>query len=174
MKVTQANEIKPNIAQYLDTNGDGTGNIDAIGDYSLTPTEFYIQPPAGSVYELRRVIVTIEDTGSIDSGGYGNNSSPLTNGISVECRIEGQPVRTLTAQLPVTRTADWNSLCFDGDVINFGSGNQFYVARWTFTNDGDPIRLTENDVLAFKFNDNLTSQGLVGHRFLIKGKIIEG
>jgi len=173
MRVTQANPIYPNIARYLDTNGDGTGNIDGIGDYSSTPEEFYIQPGAGEVFELERVIITIEDTGSIDSGGYGNNSSPLTNGITVECRIAGESPRVLTAQIPIKRTADWNSLCYDGTVADFGAGNSFFVARWTFSKDGDPIKLTENDSVVFILNDNFTAQGLVGHRFLIKGKILQ-
>ncbi len=176
MRVTQENQLKPNIARYLDVNGDGTGAIDAIGDYSVTPEEFYIQPPVGAVYELQRVIITIEDAGSIDSGGYGNNANPLANGIKVECRISGQPTRVLTAQVNIKRTADWNSLCYDGQVADFGAGNSFYVARWTFSKDGDPIRLGENDILAFVMNDNFSNvggQALIGHRFLVKGKIIE-
>jgi len=72
---------KGNIAKYLDTVGDGTGEINAIGDYSSAPVDFFYSPNANEVVLLNRVIITIEDGGSIDSGGYGNNSSPLTNGI---------------------------------------------------------------------------------------------
>ncbi len=173
MRVTQANEIRPHIAQYLDTVGDGTGTIEAIGNYSGAETDFFIQPPAGCIYELSRAIITIEDNGSIDSGGYGNNSSPLTNGIRVEVRLNGQPVNVLTAQVNIKRTADWKGLCFDGEVADFGAGNSFFVVRWTFTKDGDLIRLTENDVLAFVLNDNFVTQGLIGQRFLVKGKKIK-
>lgn len=168
-------QVFPNIAFYLTDTGKVGGAYNAIGDYSAAPQEFSIKPDPGQVLRFNRMIVTIEDNGSIDSGGYGNNNSPLSTGIKVECRIQGEPTRLLTAQEPIKRTADWNSLCYDGQVANFGAGNEFYVARWTFTRDGSPIILRENDEIVVILNDDFSGsgQGLLGHKFLIKGEIIE-
>ena len=35
------------VFQFLDTNGNGTGTVDATGDYSAGEEIFYISPPAG-------------------------------------------------------------------------------------------------------------------------------
>ena len=174
MLVALGGSNKNNFARYLDTDGDGTGTYNAIGDYSSAKEEFYIQPKTGQVLQLNRIMITIEDGGSIDSGGYGNNSSPLTNGIRAIVRQPDVDDIVLTAQVNVKRTADWNSLCYDGNVADFGSGNSFYVSRWTFTKDGDPIILSENDKFIIELNDDFSGSGqaLVGHRFLIKGKIL--
>lgn len=42
------------MVRYLDTNGDDTGDIHAIGDYSVTPGQFYYEP-APDVAECRGV-----------------------------------------------------------------------------------------------------------------------
>ena len=167
--------VNPNFAFYLTDTGAVGGVLNAIGDYSLEAKEFSIKPAAGEILKCNRMIITIEDNGSIDSGGYGNNASPLTNGITVESRIAGEPVRLLTAQEPIKRTADWNSLCYDGAPVNFGAGNEFYVARWTFTRDGKPIILREGDEIVVILNDNFGpgGQAILGHKFLIKGEIVE-
>jgi len=47
------------ISTYLAHDVDGT---EAIGDYSVTPGEFYLAPAADEIYHINRLIVTIRDT----------------------------------------------------------------------------------------------------------------
>ena len=64
-----------NISRFLDTNGNGTGTKNANGNYSGAAEIFYIQPPAGSRYQINRLIVEVEDAAGMIATEYG--SSPL-------------------------------------------------------------------------------------------------
>ncbi len=68
------------IYQYLDTNGDGTGTTNAIGNYSVTADDFYYE--ATRPCDIERMIVCVRDTGAFDAEDYGNGVA-LTNGIRV-------------------------------------------------------------------------------------------
>jgi hypothetical protein len=57
--------------QHLDTNGDGTGTLNANVDGSSTPVEFYIEAADNDVLELHRIIIHIADNGSIQPHTYG-------------------------------------------------------------------------------------------------------
>ena len=48
--------------RYLDTVGDGSGEKNANGDYSIAEEIFFLQPPPGRVYRITRLIVSIMDT----------------------------------------------------------------------------------------------------------------
>jgi len=52
---------KGGIYRYMDTNGDGTGTKSAVGNY-VTPTRFFIQPPDGEVYHLKRAMISVRDS----------------------------------------------------------------------------------------------------------------
>ena len=99
-----------NIFRFLDTNGDGTGITNAIGNYNVTPTEFFIKPLVGEVYEIDRLIIQIADNGSIDAGSYGNGIS-LTNGITLK-KIDdlGNILIDLTNNAPILTNGAW--YCF--------------------------------------------------------------
>jgi len=72
-------------SQYLSTDGDGTGTIEATGNYSVTKGYFSIQPPANQVYVITRMNVIIRDT-SITAEKYGGIASGLTNGLRIDKR----------------------------------------------------------------------------------------
>ena len=159
----------PRVDRYLDTNGDGTGTVHAIGDYSVAPTSFFIQPPPGQIFRIVRMLVYIEDSGSFDSGRYGNNII-LVNGITVQSLIDSQP-HVLSAQLPVLINSHWNRLCYDFTVSSYGAGNETATGRWTFRKAGQSVRLIgdNNDRLEVILNDDFT--GLADHTFLVQGYI---
>ena len=155
------------ISQLISTNGDGTGTSNFIGDYSggLIAS---IAPPAGTVYRIARMLVSIVDTGSVNDGSkYGNIT--ITSGISIQLH-DAHGEQDLTPGNIVT-TFDWGSYCYDVNVTDFVAGSNYYQSRWTFEKSGQMIRLDgdEGHELHIHFGDDFT--GLEKHTFLIQGYI---
>lgn len=145
------------------------GVNDATGDYSGGDTVYFrIQPPAGERWAISRLIFSLEDAGSIDSGGYGNGVA-LTNGIEIRVRQRSEGDRYLLTPFPVLTNAEWAMLCHDLTRHDFGSGNEVLSGRWTFTKHGYPIVLngTFGDNIEIMLKDDFTN--LVHHYFLFEG-----
>ena len=157
------------ISRYLDTNGNGTGTTNANGDYSTVSDIFYIQPAAGEVFRISRMIVTVEDTAGMAAADYGNITGNLTNGITVREQNDSGTITDLTGGIPVKSNAQWARLCYDANVLTWGNGNEFLTVRWTFARTGQEMRLDgdENERLEVVLNDDFT--GLVTHYFLVQG-----
>lgn len=163
-------------SNFLDTNGDGTGEKSAIGDYSPVgsgQTSFFLQPASGTVCRISRLIIQIEDNSAIFSAeNYGGIASPLSSGIQIFVPINGTS-SDLTDGLPIKANAHWGRFCYDINFSSFGTGNNFLSARWTFAKAETFIRLVGdlNQRLEIVLNDDLSD--LVSHTFLVQG-IIEG
>ena len=159
------------LSRYLDTNGDGSGTKNANGNYSGGQEIFYIQPPAGSVFRITRMLVAIEDTTGALWQDYGNITSGITNGVAVRVQDDSGTLVDLTDAEPVKSNVDGGSHCYDAELKTAGAGNDFVQARWTFANSGQMIRLVgdDNGRLEVTLDDNLT--GLIGHYFKINGYI---
>lgn len=158
------------IFRFLDTNGDGSGTTNAIGDYSLGVEEFYIQPPAPDAYMISRMIVCIEDTASMRAERYGNLAAALTNGIQVFVDDGTTEILDLVDNDPVKTNAGWGRHCYDADVKSWGAGDELLLVRWTFEKSGHPILLESAHRLVVSCNDDLT--GLVAHNFQVQGYIL--
>jgi len=158
------------IYQYLDTNGDGSGTIDAQGNYA-SATEFYITPQAeNEVYELARLIINIEDTGTVDAGSYGNNIS-LTGTDGIEAKVldsDNNVLRDLTAGEIIQTNGHWAKVSYDVSNTDFGAGANYVNCRWTFSKSGKAIKLDYGERLAIILKGNFTA--LDGHFFMIQGK----
>jgi len=155
------------IYTFLDTNGDHTGSLNANGDYSITEQDFYIKPEFNKTFYLSRMLISIEDSGSFDSGDYGNGIT-LTEGVTIWFEREG--VRyNLTNSQPIMTNGEWGAFSFDIALETFGSGNQFLNIRLTFEKAGQPIILHgyHNDSFGITLNDDFT--GLISHRFQVQG-----
>ena len=163
---------RPMISRFADTNGDGTGTFEAIGNYSGGATDFWIEPPAGEYWHIFRLIVELRDTGSFRAEYYGAGAA-LTNGIKIIHEVSAVE-NDLTAQSSIKNNAQWASYCYDINNINFGAGDDFMVARWTFANAGTALELfgDTDDKIIVRLNDDFT--GLNAHRFLIQGFKITG
>lgn len=156
------------MSQYLDSVGDGTGTKNLIGDYSGAATIFKIQPPAGEIYHLNRLMVYIEDVGTFDSGSYGNGIS-LTNGVKFRISDNSGVLHDMTP-INIKKNVHWDRTFFDVKINNYGTGNEALIGRWTFANDyGAPVILNgdNNERLEVVLEDDFT--GLVEHYFLTKG-----
>jgi len=161
--------VRPPIYRHLDTNGDGSGVHDAIGDYTGTgPTDFYIQDTKRDIY-LERMIVYIEDVGNFDSGKYGNGVV-LTNGIQVLITDENDNVvQTLTdVAEPILTNAQWAEHCYDMALHDWGAGNDSASVRWTFRRDlGAPLHIPRGHKFKATLHDLFT--GLEKHEFAVRG-----
>lgn len=153
--------------RYLDTDGDGTGTKNAIGDYSSAATDFYIQPPAGKIYTIERMLVYIQDTGAFDAEKYGN-AVTLTNGVSVSLTTSADvEILDLVDQIPIKTNSGWARQCFDVQVNSWGTGDETLIGRWTFSKTGSPLVLTDQKKFKVTLNDSFAA--LVAHYFQVQG-----
>lgn len=160
--------IGGSIYEFLTEAGDGTGAIDAIGNYA-TPTKwFYKNSSADEVDDIHRMIVTVADSGGFDTGRYGNGLI-LTNGIKIfHYAADGTTIiEDLTHTNAIEINVDWGSYCYDISYNAWGTGDNVLLVRWTFANAGQPIRLAPGEELAIVLQDDFT--GLSEHRFHIQG-----
>jgi hypothetical protein len=158
------------ICRQADTVGDGTGSINMNVNGSVTPVIFRIKPPPTEVYRFAWWMLTIEDTGSFDSSGWGNNGGvPLTNGIIFQKSVNG--VTTQLFNCEIKSHIDLASMAIDFNYHAFGSGNEFVTARWKVTDTGQYFRLdgATNDELQIVIRDDLTY--LVSQRLRVSGYI---
>lgn len=150
------------IYRHLDTNGDGSGTKNAIGDYSSTAVIFYIQPPAGQIFRLTRMMVLIAGkASSVKTDTYG--SVPiLTNGVQTRVQDDSGTMIDLVDGINVATNGCWGRVCFDSELYTSTANTDSYVrVRWTFEKTGYPIRLIgdRNERLEVVLNDDFTAGG---------------
>jgi len=166
--------------RVLDTNGDGSGTDNANGDYSSSEEIFYIQPPAGQIFRLERMLIFMRmKKGDFNFDQYGKDQV-LSTGISVRVQNDSETIIDLTNGIPIKRFGDWIRVCFDVDPAG-GDINQDYNedvmvgARWTFSKAGYPIRLVgdNNERLEVVLNDDFrtSTREIDEHYFMIQGYI---
>lgn len=142
-------------SRFLDTVGDGTGSINMAVNGASTPVVFKYTAPEGYRAIINRIIIAIKDSGSIDSGLYGNGEA-LDNGVTFGIIDKnGVLIDDMTYQLPIKVNTDYQSYCHDVTLSSFGSGDSTLTARYTFTKDGAPITIESGNSYAFFINDNL-------------------
>ena len=160
---------RKHIFKLLSSNGDGTGTVNAIGDYSVTPLSLKLKL-TGTILpvEIERLIVMIQDTGAFDAEKYGNGIT-LTNGIRVYVRDITDAVIEELTMFPILSSGDWAGHCHDLNHFTFGTGDEIATVRWTFAKSGAPVTIdfSKGQYLEALLNDDFT--GLVKHRFGVQG-----
>lgn len=146
-----------------------TFSDDGTGTHTMeNPFRFYIEAQAGQILRIARLLVHIEDGFGWSAANYGNLGSALTTGITLHTEdANGSQVLNLTNDDPVKSNADWGKFCYDVAYVNFGAGNDFLQARWTFAKSGVPVRLIEGERLVITVNDDMA--GLAAHNFVVQG-----
>ena len=169
------------ISRYADITGDGTGEVNAIGNYSdagLGLTTFQIVPGITETFEVQRMIVYIRTVGIFNGDKYGN-AIDLTNGIIVKVTQDTPAdVKTtkwdVTAGQPILINSHWKKLCHDEIPSQYGLGQaqDSMTYRYTFSKDGKPLILSgvNNDKLEIILNDDFSD--LEEHNFRIGMKSI--
>lgn len=145
----------PLVAQFFDSLGTGAGTINAVGDYSLGATDFWIEPPSGEIWHITKIIGYLRYTGALRAERFGN--ATLTNGIRW-IKEENTVEMDFTAQKPHTALGD--SAAFLGQAVEiseFGTGDNF--ASWaaqTTELTGNVVELIgdTNDKFIIRLNDN--------------------
>lgn len=152
---------------FLDTVGDGTGDIDASGDYStIGQNFFYTCPNDVKFVTIERMIIHYEDVGNFDADKYGNNIT-IANGVEVRVEKRGETV-DLTAGRPVQTNAHWGEMTYDTFHSDYGTGNDFLTVRWTFAKSGAPVKLYPGEKFIVYLSDDFS--GLVEQLFKIQGQ----
>ena len=169
------------IFRFLTTNGDGTGTKNAVGDYSGGGgTDFYIQPPAGQIFRIERMLVYFRgEKGKTTIDSY-VNSAALTNGITVK-ELTGVDTVLIdyTNSTPIKRWGGWGRLAFDADILGDADRtltDSVGLVRWTFSKAGYPLRLVgdNSDRLVIHLDDDFSVGGkFYEHYFMVQGYIEE-
>jgi hypothetical protein len=161
---------QPLISRYLDTNGNGTGTTNFIGNHANV--EAYIQPASEQIFYIARMIISIEDDGGFAAGDYGSLAA-LTNGIEIKEEDDQGVVTDFTDGVAIKTAGQWAQLCFDSDVKAWVASptEEVFVVRYTFERSGRGIFLDadEGGKLVVYLNDDFT--GLLSHRFLAQGYV---
>lgn len=156
--------------RFLDTNGDGTGTKNVIGDYDATPTTFFITPPVGGTYHLHRMIIQLEDNAVVwNAEHYGGAQTALVNGfyLEVSSSVPSRDIDLMDGGV-INANGDYGRYCYDVNLTDFGIGNYFFDIRWSFDKSGAPLVLKGGqDTLKIDFTDDFTS--LVSHTFVVQG-----
>lgn len=155
--------------RYLDTNGDGTGTKSAVGDYSLSPAEFFIQPAMDDVLALSLLLPSIGDAGKFGSSDYGAMTM-LPNGILIQKTDSmGAVLEDLTDYLPIRCNGHW--LANAGNAVRDqdpAAADNWMTVAWDL-GDRLPLVLRHQECFVIKLNDNFS--GLTSHWFKVEGVI---
>jgi len=157
---------------YLDTNGDGTGTFNAIGDYSATPTEFYYAPPAGITAVISKLIIHIADKGLFGFDGYGAIAAgQVVNGMTITVERLGVEVLSLTNGVPITDNASMSHLNVDYNKTTFANNEESSSVSLEDHSFGGPLNMHGDlgDRLIVTLNDSFV--GLIDHHFILYGTI---
>lgn len=164
-------QVKQPFFRYLDTNGDGTGDENAIGDYGTTPDVFFIQPAEGQIMLLSRIIVFVEDAKGFLADIYGGSLAPaLTNGITMKVVDDKGTQIDLTNGQPIKTNSQWSQICYDAQLIDWGAGsNDAMAVRFTFAKSGSVIRLEGDKNERFEIGLSDSMVHLEKHTFMVQG-----
>lgn len=153
--------------QFLDDVGDGSGQTNMNQDHSVTPGIYFCKPQAGRVILIKRVLITVGDSGNFTASGYGAGAT-LSSGINFGL-FRGGSLRTDLLPEPIISNFQWNQYCHDANPVTYGSGDNYLSVRWTFSRGKDEgMYLTTNDELRMIINDDLT--GLTIHKVIAQGE----
>lgn len=138
-------------------------------DGSVAPAEFKLAPPADEIWNVARMILFVQDSGSFDAELWGNGIT-MVNGIEFIVREKGVP-SVLRGEI-VRTTGELASIMHDVNHHSFGIGDEFITARLTFTKYGNPIILDGSfgDKISVFINDDLT--GLTVQNATFQGYVL--
>ena len=158
---------KDGIFRALDTVGNGSGTINAVGDYSTTAQSFRISDTSGRGI-IHRIIVSYRDSGAFDTELYGNGIA-LTNGVRVFLKDSSDQIIQEYTAFPIKSNGDWAAHCYDWTYFQEGAGDNYAAIRWTFSKSGKPVtvKFHEGEYFEVLLNDDFS--GLIEHKFVVQG-----
>lgn len=162
--------VRGPFVHYLDTNGDGTGVRNAIGDYSAAPTIFFYQPPVGTTVEFDKLIIHLSDKGTFPIDGYGGLAAPLLNGVVIRFKRLGQVILELTDGEPIKTNGNMARINTDYRIHAYAVTYNASTVSFNNTSFGGELQMHGDlqDRLEVVLNDNFT--GLDDHHFIAYGR----
>jgi hypothetical protein len=152
------------LEQLFDTTGDGSGTTEMAAASAI----YKVVPPAGTIYDVHRINVYVEDNTKFEGGKYAGAAS-LINGIDITVHNAGGSVLRFTQQ-KVKKIGHWDLLAgIDMLFTNFTSGNDLAAIRWTIARSGPPMTLNGDagEFIQIEVGDDLSS--LVSHMAQVQG-----
>jgi len=166
--MSDTRDLKNRLFQALSINGDGSGIIDAVGDFQSGTTEFFIQPPADEVFHIRNFLLYLVDNSNLKQTKYGANLT-LTNGIDVKVSGDDTPPTVLNP-FPIKVNTDWGIFVPDMTTIDFdGGGSKALVAKRDLSEDSVfTLQGAKSERFSICLSDNFT--GLTHQFFIVSGR----
>jgi hypothetical protein len=94
------------VSRILDTNGNGTGTKNAIGDYDSN-TEFFIQPSSTDIFRVEALVVLYSGSGPFSPTKYGGTATlGSTDGVSIS-HHKGGSTSDMMDGVPVGSNSEW-------------------------------------------------------------------
>lgn len=156
--------------RFLDTNGDGTGTITGVGNFSVVPRALYIQPPATHIYVVNALKLHISDGGTFGQLDYGNIAAgTIVNGVKIQYLRGATIIADFTTQAPIIDNDGLLHYANDLQQVNWAGGADSLSANLLAEIFGIGLSLNGslNESLRIYLNDNFT--GLVDHHFVAYG-----
>jgi hypothetical protein len=166
-KNTDAKRIpEKGLYRVLDTNGDGTGTI----QQATTADKYFIQPPEGVMYVLKRVNIYVEDTNFNSAALYGTIT--LTNGIKSYVETDDGIIINFTAQQTIKTSYQWGLLAGSDVPVQGGALADPLNIRWTFSKGMGDIILSGNKGERFVMETQDDMSALASQLAMVQGYIL--
>jgi len=120
-----------------------------------TPISFVVHPPAGMIWQITRLILTITDGAAMDDGKFGS-LSPLANGVLIRAHRGG----LLATGTSWVTNGDIATDMYDVTYTDKApAGENGLRGRWTLTKLGAILELNgdDNDSIEVMIQDNLST-----------------
>lgn len=157
------------VHQFLTINGDGTGNNNANGDYSVTPATFFIQPASDEIMIIHELYIHLVNSGAFPATVYASLGAALTNGVDILLTNDRSSGLSILPE-KIKTNDDFMHFGLGGfQLVNFSGGIDAIGASFKSSSFGMPITLvgSKSHKIEVILNDNLT--GLVDHHFIAHG-----
>jgi len=154
--------------QFLSTNGDGTGNMNAIGNYSVTPGIFYAMAPANETLVITHLSIVIGVSGAINMLNFGGIAGGLTNGIVWTYKKNGV-IYNAFGDFVFKQNVDFEAVS-NVSITTYGGGNQALLCEFKFPqNFTESVKLSGTDYISLTMQDDLST--LSKHYIAAKGRL---
>jgi hypothetical protein len=129
----------------------GTGSKNMAVNGSSTPSRFTVPVPSGKVFVANQMMIVMQSEGA-QLKKFGG-SDELTNGITIEFRMEGQPFRTL---IEAKTNGELFAYADDGEILIDAINGDEELVKAIFNFDGG-IRIREGttDAIQVTIQDDL-------------------
>jgi len=142
--------------QIMSLNGDGSGQQNINGDYSVTPATFFITPPAGKDFVITHIHFIIASAAAMNVADYGGIAGGITNGMIWQTVIDGVTMDRFSG-LRLKQNGDYEIIS-EVTLSTYAGLGQVLKCEFSFPdNYTESFRLTPGNSFQIIAQDNLTA-----------------